>query len=595
MATLGESNSTTKVRTAEDIERKYNLANMKTDLESIQGQIIETNTELEEFIDVTYPSDKNNLQEQIDGKVETWYYSGIPSLSNLPASNWTTDDEKEKHIGDLYYDKSTGYAYIFKKENNVYSWDDKPDAKTIEALANAAAAQDTADSKRRVFTTQPTPPYDNGDLWLKATPKGTIPETYEYSIMGCQRARTEGQSFDNDDWRIGATDDTYATAITDEMGGTTTTVLSGTVVTIMNNYAKFTDLSTGGSSTINGDNITTGTIKSENYVADTSGTKIKLLDGSIDTKNFKVNSSGEITSTGGTIGGFNISSNSFSKSVNGIYDYDIHDKVLVKGITMNTLPATNSGLDTLDYNESGSITSTDYIYINKILNNEITNEKEVTGTFEINSNNPKKCLAIKDSNDNYLSYMGMGGIGADQISCKALSISNDTDPDNIRVDVNGDTGNIAATGTITANDFVYTGTYQAAKTTTGTDGVSLFKIAINASPPYMEVTPNVGSAYGISMWLSDKRLKSDIKDTNYNALDTINKIKHKSFTYNERNIPIGYIADELEEIDKNLIYEVGKDKIKQPNETYIIPILTKAIQEQQKQIEELKELLRKEK
>ena len=113
MATLGESSATTKVRTAEDIERKYNLSNMKTDLESIQGQIIETNTELNNFIDVTYPTDKNNLQEQIDGKVETWYYSGIPSLSNLPASDWTTNDEKDKHIGDLYYDKSTGYAYIF--------------------------------------------------------------------------------------------------------------------------------------------------------------------------------------------------------------------------------------------------------------------------------------------------------------------------------------------------------------------------------------------------------------------------------------------------------------------------------------------------
>lgn len=99
--------------------------------------------------------------------------------------------------------------------------------------------------------------------------------------------------------------------------------------------------------------------------------------------------------------------------------------------------------------------------------------------------------------------------------------------------------------------------------------------------------------YGISIWASDKRLKHDIEDTKVKALDIINKIPHKEFKYNnnEELIKIGYVADDLQEIDNQLVFEVGEDKIKQPNEKYIIPLLTKAIQEQQEQIDQLRKEL----
>jgi len=118
--------------------------------------------------------------------------------------------------------------------------------------------------------------------------------------------------------------------------------------------------------------------------------------------------------------------------------------------------------------------------------------------------------------------------------------------------------------------------------------VSIIKF-IYESSSYVEITTSYGT-YGISVWASDKRLKKNIKNTSINALNVINKIKHKEFQYknNDKLIPIGYIADELKEIDENLIVEVGEEKLKQPNETYIIPLLSKAIQEQQEQINELK-------
>ena len=116
---------------------------------------------------------------------------------------------------------------------------------------------------------------------------------------------------------------------------------------------------------------------------------------------------------------------------------------------------------------------------------------------------------------------------------------------------------------------------------------------VKGSKVYLELGTNnidgVG-AWGVDVWASDKRLKNSIKDTKVNALDIIKQIKHREFKYNNNDnlVKIGYVADELQEIDDELIFEVGEDKLKQPSTSYIIPLLSKAIQEQQEQIEKLK-------
>lgn len=85
----------------------------------------------------------------------------------------------------------------------------------------------------------------------------------------------------------------------------------------LNGYATFTDLATGGKSIINGHNITTGVIKSNNYVYNQSGTVIDLTNGVIDSKNFKVDANGNIASIGGTIQASTITSNNFSVNPSG--------------------------------------------------------------------------------------------------------------------------------------------------------------------------------------------------------------------------------------------------------------------------------------
>lgn len=100
---------------------------------------------------------------------------------------------------------------------------------------------------------------------------------------------------------------------------------------------------------------------------------------------------------------------------------------------------------------------------------------------------------------------------------------------------------------------------------------------------------------------SDIRIKSNIKDSSESAIDIINKIHHKEFDKKDDNThyKIGYIAQEMEQIDKNFVIKKQANKEKGIEERYYInqlPILataTKAIQEQQKQIEELKKEIEK--
>ncbi len=57
---------------------------------------------------------------------------------------------------------------------------------------------------------------------------------------------------------------------------------------------------------IKGDVIVGGVIKSSNYVVNSTGMKLSLATGEWDSKYFKISSTGTITATGGTIGGWNI-------------------------------------------------------------------------------------------------------------------------------------------------------------------------------------------------------------------------------------------------------------------------------------------------
>ena len=150
-----------------------------------------------------FNADITNLQTQIDGSITTWFYEVDPTNSNEPASKWTTTELKNNHLGDLYYNTISGYCYRWQVSNNVYSWQRITDTDVTKALADAKNAQDTADQKRRVFYSTPTPPYDLGDLWVQGSGG---------EIMRCSVAKATGQSYTASDWVKASkyTDDTLA-------------------------------------------------------------------------------------------------------------------------------------------------------------------------------------------------------------------------------------------------------------------------------------------------------------------------------------------------------------------------------------------------
>ena len=203
----------------------YGRAKYEIDSREYIVEIKSVNNELKEFVN-SVTETIGELQDQVDGNITTWFYSGVPTLQNEPANSWTTDEEKNNHLGDLYYDKETGYAYRFSLENSTYSWLKLTDSDVTEALALANSAKDTADSKRRVFLEQPVPPYDNGDMWIKNN-----------EIYICQISKPAGQTFAENDFinNLKYTDDTYAIQVGQDL-----TVLSGSVLEIKNDVDEHT-------------------------------------------------------------------------------------------------------------------------------------------------------------------------------------------------------------------------------------------------------------------------------------------------------------------------------------------------------------------
>lgn len=262
------------VRTAQDLERKYNIPNVQKALKQSEQGIVRINKSMEEFVaEVLEKFD--SAQALLDGKADIWFYSGTPTLSNFPASEWK-EEEYEIHTDDLYYDTDTGHAYRFTLIGEAYAWDLIQDRDTIEALALANAAKDTADSKRRVFVVEPSPPYDNGDLWLK-----------NQELYVCQISKAEGETYAEKDFIIATkyTDDTVAVQVGDNLE-----VVRGTVTTIQEGMDAFKiDIETQ-VKTI--DELQQETIESVERMSYTFGTKDLNIANSNDPVNASINNQG---------------------------------------------------------------------------------------------------------------------------------------------------------------------------------------------------------------------------------------------------------------------------------------------------------------
>lgn len=174
-------------------------------LEELGNEALESKN----FINNTLPGLLAEIQAQLDGQIEQFFETYDPTLNNAPASEWTTTQLKDNHLGDLFYNTATGAVFRFVKENGVYKWLELPDAEVAQAIALANDALSLAKEKNRIFTATPYTPYEVGDLWVQGTTG---------DIMRCIRTRLSG-SYSSSDWQK-ASKYTDNTALNNFINGT---------------------------------------------------------------------------------------------------------------------------------------------------------------------------------------------------------------------------------------------------------------------------------------------------------------------------------------------------------------------------------------
>lgn len=251
------------------------------------------------FVQATYPNDKTALQNDIDSKIISWFTSSDPSAS------WSGTNTS--HAGDMWWNTSTNKL----KRYSGTAWSaELTDQKAIDAYANAATAQDTADEKRRVFTATPTPPYDIGDLWDRG------------STLGIWRANTAATTtYSLTHWQ----------AVADRTANNTandTSNVNGLPSTNVSGWAHPTDRTT-----IHGGKIYTGSITAQQIAAGTI-TAAEIAAGSITAESGVVGSLDADKITTGTLsaGSVKVSSNDGKTYFLGdtFFVYDASNQLRVK-------------------------------------------------------------------------------------------------------------------------------------------------------------------------------------------------------------------------------------------------------------------------
>jgi hypothetical protein len=249
--------------------------NVKTVTEQIQANAaaaeakaqnaLENAAEANNFIDNVLPLELQDIRNQLDGVIQSWFDVHVPTLANHPAVDWTTNSLKDDHLGDLFYNNTTGLGYRFSKDGSAYVWTELNDTDAAAALALAQQAKDTADGKRRVFVVQPFTPYDAGDLWVQGA---------NGDLMRCITSRLTG-AYNAADWDVSVkyTDNTVA-----DQALTTANEAAAEVENVKVTADKAFGVTNYLFTTVNGNLVATGTF----LVGDAAGNNNAGITGVVD-------------------------------------------------------------------------------------------------------------------------------------------------------------------------------------------------------------------------------------------------------------------------------------------------------------------------
>ena len=131
-----------------ELETKYSTTDEIAEQYATKSLVEQTSQSIASTVEATYATKATveALENIANNAVQTWMGSGVPTLSNKPASDWNTAELKSQHSGDIYYDTDTGYSYRFgSSDGKNYSWSLIKDTDISKAVADAAKAQQTAE------------------------------------------------------------------------------------------------------------------------------------------------------------------------------------------------------------------------------------------------------------------------------------------------------------------------------------------------------------------------------------------------------------------------------------------------------------------
>lgn len=330
---------------------------------------------------------------------------------------------------------------------------------------------------------------------------------------------------------------------------------------------------------LNANLITAGAIKSNNYKENVSGTSISLADGVIDTANFKVDANGKIIATGGKIGGFNLDQNNFDADLVFSKKYTSDDIDRIKNIIMGTIVPTAEDYEKYDLTKSGRINSVDWLLVSRLVNGLETGNAK----FILNTNKSENAIMLQDDKGNIVTNIGRFGAYINNIKTGSFSATNIDFESLVRRAENSDDWLIyVGVGGYNNIDTSQISLYKSS----GGSSIDLYgefgRIEAEAfqqkNAGYAMHGKNTDHTYlchwtgsQLQFWvdstnvgtLSDKRLKTDIKQIDEDFIKIIKEIELKQFKIANRNglISFGILAQDLMEIfnryNKNpLEYEI---------------------------------------
>ena len=164
--------------------------------------------ELQTAVNVLNDTIIPDLQSQIDGSITSYEGTEMPTLNNAPANEWTSTEEKNRHIGD-YYDRfvvidgeNVTERYKFSYQNNTYQWLRVADSGAAQALSEAREALGLAGTKAKLFYGDSTPavPYSVNDIWIKTS--GVIYVSNANKAEGSTASESDWQSVNDAQLRL---------------------------------------------------------------------------------------------------------------------------------------------------------------------------------------------------------------------------------------------------------------------------------------------------------------------------------------------------------------------------------------------------------